>query len=178
MKTHRTVLAASLLAACAAASLGAVSNSDRTLASAPGCLVGPEVVPMRPTQSAPGGRGTMTLSQPGSPFEITVDAGGHHMYDIVVQIDRLRRRSGASYVVWVATPELDEFERLGALGDGSRLTGRVAWNQFMVFVSEEASPDVERWLGPIVLTGLSPSGRLHTMAGHGPFEDVSCQQYY
>ncbi len=48
----------------------------------------------------------------------------------------------------------------------------------MVFVSEEATADVQRWQGPILLRGLSPSGRLHTMAGHGPFEDVSCQQVY
>ena len=178
MKTHRTMLAAGMFAACTAVSLGAVLDPDRALAWAPGCVADPEVVPMRPTQSAPGGRGTMTLSQPGSPFEITVDAVGHHTYDIVVQVDQLRRRRGATYVVWVAKPELDEFERLGALGEDNRLTGKVAWNQFMVFVSEEATPDVERWQGPIVLTGLSPSGRLHTMAGHGPFESVSCQQYY
>ena len=90
----------------------------------------------------------------------------------------MRRRRGASYVVWAAKPELDEFVQLGVLGPSGQLTGREAWNKFMVFVSEETDPGVERWEGRILLTGLSPSGRMHTMAGHGPFEDVNCQQYY
>ncbi len=173
MTMHRTILAA-----CALIMLGAAAEPDHALALTPGCLAGPEVVPMRPTSSAPGSRGTMTLSQPGSPFGITVDAGGHYTYDLAIQVEQLRRRTGSTYVVWAAKPELDEHVRLGELGDGNRLTGKVAWNQFMVFVSEEATSDVERWQGPIVLTGLSPSGRLHTMAGHGPFEGMSCQQYY
>ena len=97
---------------------------------------------------------------------------------MTVQVDRLRRRQGAVYVVWAAVPELDEYIQLGALGESNALTAPLAWNKFMVFVSEEANLEVERWEGPILLTGLSPSGRMHTMAGHGPFEDVSCQQYY
>lgn len=138
----------------------------------------PELVSLRPTQSAPGSRGSMTLTQPASPFGVTVNAVGNHVYDVTVQVDRLRRRRGAVYVVWAAMPDLDEYIRLGALGDSNILTAPLAWNKFMVFVSEETSVEVERWEGPILLTGLSPSGRMHTMAGHGPFEDVSCQQYY
>ena len=133
---------------------------------------------MRPTQSAPGSRGTLTLTQPVTPFGIAVDAEGRQVYDIPVRVEQLRRRAGATYIAWAATPELDEHIEVGVLDQAGVLTGRVVWNKFLVFVSEEASADVERWRGPIVLTGLSPSGRLHTMAGHGPFEDVSCQQYY
>ncbi|MXW66679.1 MAG: hypothetical protein F4Z72_06685 [Gemmatimonadales bacterium] len=142
------------------------------------CLVTPEVVPLSGTQSAPGSRGSMTLTQPGSPFEITVDDGGFQTFDVEIQVDRLRRRGEAVYVAWAAKPELDEWVQLGTLGEENRLTARLAWNQFLVFVSEEASTDVERWQGPIVLTGLSPSGRLHTMAGHGPFEAMNCQLYF
>lgn len=143
-----------------------------------GCLLTPEVVKLSGTQSAPGGRGSMTLTQPGSPFGVTVDADGFQTFDIEIRVDRLRKRRGAVYVAWAAKPELDEWVQLGTLGEENRLTGRVAWNQFLVFVSEEASADVERWQGPIMLTGVSPSGRLHTMAGHGPFEDVNCQLYF
>ncbi len=142
------------------------------------CLLTPEVVRLSGTQSAPGSRGSMVLTQPGSPFEITVDADGFQTFDIEIQVDQLRRRNGAVYVVWAAKPELDEYVQLGTLPEDNRLVGQVAWNQFLVFVSEEASADVERWQGPIVLTGLSPSGRLHTMAGHGPFEAMNCQLYY
>ena len=120
----------------------------------------------------------MILTQPGSPFEITVDADGFQTFDIEIQVDQLRQRRGAVYVVWAAKPELDEYVQLGTLPEDNRLVGQVAWNQFLVFVSEEASADIERWQGPIVLTGVSPSGRLHTMAGHGPFEAMNCQLYY
>ena len=159
------------------ASVGATPWADAT-PRVGACLVTPEVVPLSGTQSAPGSRGSMTLTQPGSPFEITVDDGGFQTFDIEIQVDRLRRRGGAVYVAWAAKPELDEWTQLGTLGEENRLTARVAWNQFLVFVSEEASADVERWQGPIVLTGLSPSGRLHTMAGHGPFEAMNCQLYF
>jgi len=139
---------------------------------------GPETVPMRPTQSAPGSRGSLTLTQPSSPFGIRVDADGTQAYRISVQVERLRKRPGATYVAWVAKPELDEYVRLGTLGDSNRVEGSVVWNQFLVFVSEEADANAETWAGAIVLTGISPSSRLHTMAGHGPFDDVSCSDFY
>lgn len=138
------------------------------------CIRSPETVRMRPTQQAPGSRGTMVLMHPSSPYGITVDAEGHHTYDVRVEIGQLRRRAGFHYAVWAATPELDQSVRLGVLGSENHVTGRIAWNKFLVFVSEEADAGVESWAGPILLTGLSPSGRMHTMAGHGPFEDVSC----
>jgi len=120
----------------------------------------------------------MELSAPPSPFGITVDVEGRQTYHVVVRIERLRRRPGASYVVWAATPELDQVTRLGVLDDANEASGPVSWNKFLVFVSEEASPDVERWAGPILLSGISPSGRMHTMAGHGPFESVTCSNIF
>ncbi len=141
------------------------------------CVRAPEVVRMRPTQQAPGSRGNMVLMQPASPFGVTVDVDGRQAYDVRVEIGQLRRRPGSSYVVWAATPELDRSVRLGVLGPDGRVTGRIAWNKFLVFVSQESDPDVDTWSGPILLTGLSPSGRMHTMAGHGPFEGVSCSDF-
>jgi len=142
------------------------------------CTAAPEEVRLQPTQNAPGGRGRMILTPAVSAYGIAVDAEGRHRYEVRLEIEVLRRREGASYVVWAATPELDRVARLGVLGDGNRIEGEVAWNKFLVFVSEEAVPDGERWAGPILLTGLSPSGRMHTMAGHGPFEGVACQDFY
>lgn len=157
--------------------LGAMTPAGG-LPSGPGCPLDPEVVELRPTQNAPAGRGRMMLVPADSPYGIAVDATGRHVYEVVLEIDRLRRRSGASYVAWAATPELDRVTRLGVLGDSEPIRGRVAWNKFLVFVSEEPDPGVERWTGPILLTGLSPSGRMHTMAGHGPFEDVNCADFF
>lgn len=119
----------------------------------------------------------MVLTQPPTPFGVAVDAEGRQVYDVTVQIDQLRRRDQRHYVVWAATPELDQVAKLGILGDDNHLTGPVAWNKFLVFVTEEASMDGEAWAGPILLTGLSPSGRMHTMAGHGPFEDANCSDF-
>jgi len=141
------------------------------------CVRGPEVVRMRPTQQAPGSRGDLVLMQSASPFGVSVDADGRQTYDVRVEISQLRRRPGSSYVVWAATPELDQSVRLGVLGLDNRVTGQIAWNKFLVFVSQESDPDVATWTGPILLTGLSPSGRMHTMAGHGPFEGVSCSDF-
>lgn len=171
-------LAGLALAGAARGESDRVANGGSLAGDPAGCLFTPEVIPLSGTQSAPGGRGSMTLTQPGSPFGVTVDDGGFQTFDIEIQVDQLRRRRGAVYVAWAAKPELDEWVQLGTLGEDSRLTARVAWNQFLVFVSEEASANVERWQGPIMLTGLSPSGRLHTMAGHGPFEAMNCQLYF
>jgi hypothetical protein len=119
----------------------------------------------------------MTLLMSRSPYGVTVDANGSFAYEVTVEALQLRRSPGFSYVVWAATPELDRVAKLGLLEESNRVTGRVSWNKFLVFVSRETSPDAEAWAGPILLTGLSPSGRLHTMAGHGPFEDADCQYF-
>lgn len=142
------------------------------------CRAAPEVVRLQPTQSAPGALGRMILTPAESAYGIAVDAEGRQRFDIRLEIERLRRRDGATYVAWAATPELDRVARLGILDSERRIDGRVAWNKFLVFVSEERAPDGERWAGPILLTGLSPSGRMHTMAGHGPFEGIACQDFY
>lgn len=148
------------------------------VAGSPGsCGFPPETVRMRPTQQAPGGRASMILTQPPSPFGVAVDAEGRQVYHVQVQIEQMRRRAGRHYVVWATTPDLDEVAKLGSLGEENHLTGPVAWNKFLVFVTEEASLDGETWAGPILLTGLSPSGRMHTMAGHGPFEDANCSDF-
>ncbi|MGH7541462.1 MAG: hypothetical protein ACRELC_10725, partial [Gemmatimonadota bacterium] len=119
----------------------------------------------------------LTLVPSPSPYGIAVGPAGHHRYDITVRVDRLRRRADAAYVVWAATPELDRVRKLGALVEGESVGAPIDWNKFLVFVSEEPSADGESWSGPILLTGLSPSGRMHTMAGHGPFEGVDCTIY-
>ena len=79
-------------------------------------------------------------------------------------------------MVWVTTPSLDRVEFLGTLDGDHRLSGRVRWNKFLVVVSLEPDPESlgPRWSGPIVLRGVSRSGMMHTLAGHGPFEQENC----
>jgi hypothetical protein len=59
------------------------------------------------------------------------------------------------------------------------LTGRVEWNKFLLIITAEAPGETpgDRWQGPVVMRGMSRSGMMHTMAGHGPFELESCLKY-
>lgn len=112
--------------------------------------------------------GRMVLRYASSPFEVAVGPDGHSDYRVRVRVSGGSPRSG-TYVVWAATPDLDEHVKLGPVADGEA-SGRIWWNKFIVFVTVEESSDVDRWQGPIVLRGFSPSARMHTMRGHGLYE--------
>ncbi len=155
--------------ACSAASVAA----DRAV---PPCIAGPDPFEVRlvPTAHANGATGIARLTFAESPFVVAVTPDGHHRYDAAVAITGLGARA-ETLVVWAATPELDRVQKLGVLAADGTLSGaRITFNKFLVFVTAEPNPDVERWTGPILLRGISPSGRLHTMAGHGPFQGESC----
>jgi hypothetical protein len=64
--------------------------------------------------------------------------------------------------------------KLGTLAEDGTLEGSISLNKFLVFLTAESAADVERWSGPVLLRGSSPSGRMHSMAGHGPFEGEPC----
>lgn len=134
----------------------------------------PTVVPLEPTGPTVGGRGAVELRMASSPYGVTVSADGRYVTDLRVALEGLRPYPDASYVVWATTPNLDEVAKLGVVdGSGGRVAGTVAWNQFLVFVTVEPDPGVERWTGAIVFTAMSPSGKMHTKAGHGVFEAYS-----
>ncbi len=134
-----------------------------------------------PTRNLPGlGRseGTAHVSFAPSPFGIALSPDGRYVYDLALATERLPTPKAGVYVVWVATPSLDQIRRLGVL-DAGRLKGRVDWNKFLVVVTLEPSADAlgAIWQGPIIMRGLSRSGLMHTMAGHGPFQQEPCAQY-
>lgn len=135
---------------------------------------GPTRVVMTTTRHAPGARGVMALRFTASPFGVPLGDDGSYHYRVDVEVTRLRARPGTEYVVWAATPELDRHRKLGVLGEEMRVSGQVRWNKFLVFVTAERSADVETWSQDILLSALSPSGRMHTMAGHGPFSGEPC----
>lgn len=140
------------------------------------CAPGPDPFEVRlvPTAHANGAAGTVRLRFAESPFGVAVTADGHHHYDATLTTSGLAGEDGA-LVVWAATPDLDRVQKLGVLGSDGTLDGvQITFNKFLVFVTAEPSAGVERWSGDILLRGVSPSGRLHTMAGHGPFTGESC----
>jgi len=137
-----------------------------------------DLVPTRRVPATAYVRGTAEVTFSPSPFVVTVTPDGSYDYEVHVRLPELREPRGGGYVAWVTTTEIDEIHRLGQLQDG-RVSGRVAWNKFLVVVTLEEDPMVAtgRWTGPIAFRGMSRSGTMHTMAGHGPFQDEKCAAY-
>lgn len=138
-----------------------------------------ELVPTRriPTASRARGKGEVTFA--ASPFGVALSADGAYVYDLQISIDRLPPPKTGVYVAWVSTHDLKEFRRLGPLDAGHRIGGRVAWNKFLVIITLEAADGgrEDGWDGPVVLRGISRSGLMHTMAGHGPFRGEPCARF-
>ena len=134
-----------------------------------------------------------------SPFGIAVTPDGSYDYRVRFRVERLPARNRGVFVAWVTTPQVDRVRRIGPL-DAGRAEGPVEWNKFLVVVTLEpegsatAAPmngdaltgmdapggvegTTPPWTGPVVLRGMSRSGRMHTMAGHGPFEQERCAKY-
>jgi len=161
---------------------GALDGADA--APRPGLQPGPEYYqfPMVSTRRVPGtgnasGVGEVAFSP--SPYGIALGTDGSYHYDFTVRFDRLNPARGGTYVVWTTTPELDQVALAGELTNPSGFSSTVAWNKFLVVVTLEPAfdPDATMWSGPIVIRGMSRSGMMHTMAGHGPFEVKNCAAY-
>lgn len=134
------------------------------------------------TKRLPGTRrasGIANVTFVRSPYGVHISSKGTYVYDIRIELENLKEPESGVYVVWLTTPDLSEIDRLGALDSNHSIEGQVDWNKFLVVVTLEDSddPDQERWEGPIAFRGLSRSGFMHTMAGHGPFEQEPCAFY-
>ena len=145
---------------------------------------GPEYYqfPMVSTRRVPGtgnAAGVGEVNFATSPYGIALGSDGSYRYDFTVRLERLGPARGGTYVVWTTTPELDQIALAGELTDPAGFSGQVAWNKFLVVVTLEPAfdPDAAMWTGPIVIRGMSRSGMMHTMAGHGPFEEKNCAAY-
>lgn len=146
---------------------------------------GPEyyAFPLAATDNIPGtgfARGRAEIAVPAqSPFPIALAADGSYVYDVQVAIDNMRAPRSGTLVAWVTTPDLDRVERIGSLGETLRASGPVSWNKFIVVVTLESGDDPEAatWSGPIVFRGMSRSGAMHTMVGHGALQQENCTSY-
>lgn len=134
------------------------------------------------TRKLPGTRlasGTVDMTFQASPFVVSVGSGGHYQYDLHGRIQKLKPPASGVYVVWLSSPDLTDVRLVGALDDNAEFQGVVDLQKFLVIVTLEDSfdPKQVRWEGPVALRGLSRSGRMHTMAGHGPFTTEPCAFY-
>jgi len=157
--------------------IGAVSSSGATstarLAGSSGrCRVAaaPIQIELIAADRARGATGAAELRFASSVFGPAVTNDGRYVYDVKVATLGLRPQPAGVYVAWIATADLSAAINLGPLGNEMAAMGSVEWNQFHVFVTLEAEAGGDTWSGPIFLSGISPSSRMHTMAGHGIFE--------
>jgi hypothetical protein len=157
---------------------------DRVDVSSPVCVVdeGPAyyAVHLFTTKNVPGtglasGRADLAVSA-ASPFSVAVGPDGSYVYDLEVSLERMRAPREGVLVVWVTTSDLSEVRRVGTLDGELRARGTVAWNQFLVVVTWEAedTPSADRWAGPVAFRGMSRSGMMHTMVGHGALQQENC----
>jgi len=124
-------------------------------------------------------RGKAEVRFAASPFDVALAEDGTFHRRVRVDMRGLRAAPHGDYVVWAAPPDLDPVVKLGPLGDDMTLTGEVAFPKFLLVVSLEEDPEgvTGKWSGPIVHRGMSRSGFMHTMAGHGPFQSEPCASY-
>ncbi len=148
-------------------------------------IAGPEyyAIELVSTKNVPGmglatGRADVSVA-PASPFVVAMAADGSYQYDVHVMLERARPPRSGVLVAWVTTPDLDNVRRLGPLAADLTVTGSTQWNRFLVVVTLEAhdDPSAAAWSGPVALRGMSRSGMMHTMAGHGPFQEENCAAY-
>jgi hypothetical protein len=139
-------------------------------------LIGPEYyrILLRPTGPGPQSSGEADLSYSDSPFGVAVTGDGRYAHDMKLVVRGLPDDPSVTYIVWVAPPNLSAVRKLGPIKNETEMKARLEWNKFLLFVSAEPDPKVERWAGKILLTGISRSGLMHTFAGHGPFESALC----
>lgn len=135
------------------------------------------------TRNIPGtglARGRAEVAVSGSsPFSVSLGPDGSYVYDVDVTLERMKAPGQGRLVAWVTTPEIDEVERLGALDDNLQASGSVRWNKFLVVITLEPDDDGEpgMWTGPVVFRGMSRSGMMHTMVGHGALQQENCAAY-
>ncbi|HIF56825.1 MAG TPA: hypothetical protein EYQ39_06215 [Gemmatimonadetes bacterium] len=135
------------------------------------------------TKNIPGtglATGRADLSVPAnSPFSVAISPDGSYEYFVRVSLERMKIPTEGRLVAWVTTRELDRIERLGTLDQNLRASGKVRWNKFLVVITLEAdnNPEQSIWAGPIVFRGMSRSGRMHTMVGHGALQQENCAAY-
>lgn len=135
------------------------------------------------TKNIPGtglatGKAVMKFSP--NPFGISIAKDGSFRHRLDIQLNKVNKPKKGTFVAWVTTPSLDKVKLIGSLDNDLRTSGTVEWNKYIVVITlEEDTPsqNTGMWSGAIAFRGLSRSGLMHTMAGHGPFAQEPCAKY-
>jgi len=182
MRTN-TLLAATVFLVSFLPSVVEVERPRIDYSAIPSCSMGPDYyrIDLVSTRKLPGtyaAGGYVDVQYARSPFGVALSSTGQYVYDLGVRLKDVKMPPKGHYVVWLATPNLDQVQHVGALDDSYSIQGQVTYNKFLVIVSlEQDGYDTGRWSGPIAFRGLSRSGKMHTSIGHGLFQDEPCVQY-
>jgi hypothetical protein len=138
---------------------------------------GPYDIELFPTPKAPDAKGEARLLFADSPFGVATTADGHAVYDVKVTLQGLPSVSSlggyTAYVAWAATPELNQWTRLGTVTNGTSIVGKAEYNKFLLVIAAESTATPAKHAGPIVLHGTSPSGWLQSFLSHPLFRNGS-----
>ena len=139
--------------------------------------------PLVTTKNVPGtgqGKGTVEVTfVEQSPFGVSITENGSYEYQLDISLNRINIKGGGNLVAWVTTRDLSEIERLGVLNENQNIQGIVDWNKYLVVITleQDTAESAPRWRGPIVMRGMSRSGMMHTMVGHGVLQEENCFAY-
>lgn len=132
----------------------------------------PDTIGLIGTARASGARGHVRITSQPTPFTFSVTVDGNLLLDLDFVVEGLLDPAplgGDTYVAWVASPQLDTYQRIGPLENHARASGSTHLNKWLAIVTVENGTGGERPAGPIVAHGLSPSGRLQSFQGHELF---------
>ena len=138
--------------------------------------IGPFELLLLPTNTTPQAAGHARLVFAHSPFGIAMTADGHAIYDVQVTAEGLPSPATlgrySTWVAWAATPELDQWVRLGAVQNGTTTVGPVQYDKFLLVITAEATASPASRSGPTALHGASPSALLQSFLTHPLFRNA------
>lgn len=145
------------LAASATHRSAALRTSDTTANGYPS-------VALTATAEVLNASGRVDLLPVASPFGVAVTTDGSQRYRTSFVVRGLPDPSTlgpyAAYVAWAASWFLEDTQRLGLVTTDEGELAEVSWNKFRILITAERSPDAREPTGPVVLRGISPSGRI------------------
>lgn len=130
-----------------------------------------EMVDLQTTGKIAMAGGNIQLKPVMSPFGLALTAEGRGIFEATTTVKNLPDAASLgtfnTYVLWVASPSLDQVRNLGPITNGVPVTTRVDFVKMMYMVTAEATANVKgaMFKGAIVLVGRSASARVQNMAG-------------
>jgi len=119
-----------------------------------------------PLVPAPGvnAHGSVELGWVPGPFTVAVSPTGVQRWNLLISTSGLvpagARPGKAGLVVWAAPPSLTPLLKLGVLRTDAMQAGSIAFDRFLLLISNESDTATKEMRGRVVLRGESPSNRL------------------